>query len=59
MTPNERMTRYRWGLSLTSTLGKAARLIEDRPEGKPLPPLPEALVRAYELDKRPIDRKRQ
>ena len=52
MTTTERMARYRWGLQTAAALEKAARLVTERPEGKALPPLPDALVRAYGLDKR-------
>ncbi len=50
MTIAENQARYRWTMQLASTLEKAARLIEARPEGKALPLLPEAIARAYGLE---------
>ena len=52
MTTAERMTRYRWWLQLSSTLSKAAALIDRQPPGKELPLLPLSLVKAYGLDKK-------
>ena len=49
MTTTQRMTRYRWGFQVRAALEKAARLVEARPEGKELPLLPKALIKAYKL----------
>lgn len=47
LTAAERMARYRWAKQLESTLEKAARLVQERPEGKDLPQMPGSLFYAY------------
>ena len=47
-----RMRAWRLPRALAAALEKAARLAARLPAHDPLPPLPEALVRAYRLDQR-------